>query len=189
MESKILRALAVLGVPGVALGVFYLLLKQFGFEFSKIGPVASAVIVIVFLFLVGGITFFALHLWSPKKIKPIDRNYSHTQNSNDNYQKKIPSIEMLKEMIYELSNTNRRLLIEMAKSPDGQYIGDLSLNESLNLTRGEIMYRGKDLESKGFINIQSLTDHCFRFSKSILVLVNNDIDYLKSILETYGGES
>jgi hypothetical protein len=65
MESRLLQILVVLGVPGAALGIFYLLLKQFGFEFSKIGSTASAVIAILFLLLVGGVTFFALHRWAP----------------------------------------------------------------------------------------------------------------------------
>jgi hypothetical protein len=60
MEDRILRALATLGVPGVALGVFYLLLRQFGFQFSTIDPVASAGIAILFLLLVAGVTFYAL---------------------------------------------------------------------------------------------------------------------------------
>jgi hypothetical protein len=60
MEAKILRTLATLGVPGVALGVFYLLLRQFGFQFTTIGPVASAAIAILFLLLVAGVTLYAL---------------------------------------------------------------------------------------------------------------------------------
>jgi hypothetical protein len=60
MEARILRTLAALGVPGVALGVFYLLLRQFGFQFSTIDPVASAGIAILFLLLVAGVTLYAL---------------------------------------------------------------------------------------------------------------------------------
>lgn len=60
MEARILRTLATLGVPGVALGVFYLLLRQFGFQFSTIGPIASASIAILFLLLVAGVTLYAL---------------------------------------------------------------------------------------------------------------------------------
>jgi hypothetical protein len=38
MKSRILQAMVVLGVPWVALGVFYLLLQGFGFKLSTIGP-------------------------------------------------------------------------------------------------------------------------------------------------------
>ena len=65
MESRILKVLTVLGVPGVAIGVFYLLLRIFSFEFSAIDPTWSALIAIVFLLVVGGVTAFALHRWSP----------------------------------------------------------------------------------------------------------------------------
>lgn len=69
MEHRVFRILVTLGVPGVALGVFYLLLKSFSFEFSQIPPIFSGVIVIVFLIIVGGITLFALFRWSPPLTK------------------------------------------------------------------------------------------------------------------------
>jgi hypothetical protein len=67
MESRVLKALVVLGVPGVALGVFYLLLRQFGFSFSTIGAGASAGIAVLFLVIVGGVILFALHRWAPQR--------------------------------------------------------------------------------------------------------------------------
>jgi hypothetical protein len=66
MERKLLKTLAVLGVPGVALGVFYLLLRTFDFQFSAIDQTWSAVIVIVFLLVVALVTIYALHRWSPR---------------------------------------------------------------------------------------------------------------------------
>ena len=66
MEPKLLKVLTVLGVPGVALGVFYLLLRMFDFRFSAIDPTWSAVTAIVFLLVVAAVTAFALHRWSPK---------------------------------------------------------------------------------------------------------------------------
>lgn len=67
METKFMRILVALGVPGVALGIFYLLLKSFHFQFSQVDAAWTAAIVIIFLLLVGGITLFALHRWSPIK--------------------------------------------------------------------------------------------------------------------------
>jgi hypothetical protein len=67
MDQKIIKSLIVLGVPGVALGVFLLLMKSFSFNFSEIPPVLSGVIAILFLVLVGGVTVFALHRWSPER--------------------------------------------------------------------------------------------------------------------------
>ncbi|MFJ2529897.1 hypothetical protein [Pseudomonas helmanticensis] len=67
MESKFIKVLVGLGVPGVALGIFYLLLRSFNFEFSSINPTWSAIIVVLFLSIVGGVTVFALHRWSPEK--------------------------------------------------------------------------------------------------------------------------
>jgi len=70
VESKLLRNLTVLGVPGVTLGVFYLLLRGFGFQFSTVGPTASAIVVVIFLLVVGGVTSFALHRWAPPRPGP-----------------------------------------------------------------------------------------------------------------------
>jgi len=188
MESRLLKILVVLGVPGVALGVFYLLLKQFGFEFSRIGSNASAIIAMTFLLLVGGITFFALHRWGPSKGQQYDSIDRNTKKRGKDHQKTIPNLEGLKEMINGLSKTNRQLLLEIARSPssDGQYVSDLALNENLMLSRGEIVYRGKELESNGFLEILLQTDQRFRFSQSVLHLVDHNMDFLKSLLVNDG---
>lgn len=67
METKLLKGLIVLGVPGVALGVFYLLLNRFNFQFEIISPALSALIAILFLLIAGGVTLFALHRWTPPR--------------------------------------------------------------------------------------------------------------------------
>jgi hypothetical protein len=70
MESKIIRSLVVLGVPGVALGIFFLLLRQFNFSFATIEPTLAAVIAILFLVIVGSVTFYAIHRWAPQNTLP-----------------------------------------------------------------------------------------------------------------------
>jgi hypothetical protein len=64
-ETKLIKVLTVLGVPGVALGVFYLLLKDFSFSFSEVPPSLSALIAILFIAVVGSVAIYALHRWSP----------------------------------------------------------------------------------------------------------------------------
>lgn len=87
MESKILRIVVALGVPGVALGVFYLLLRGFGFNFAPINPVWSAMIAIVFLILVSGITTYALHLWRPTSSRSESpQNDTVTQSVSDDHE-------------------------------------------------------------------------------------------------------
>jgi hypothetical protein len=67
METKFIRALVGLGIPGVALGIFYLLFKAFSFQFSQVDKSWTGVIVVLFLVIVGGITFYALHRWAPQR--------------------------------------------------------------------------------------------------------------------------
>jgi len=64
MESKFIRVLVILGVPCAALGVSYLLFRQFNFQFQVINSLWSAVIVILFLMIVFGITFYSIQRWS-----------------------------------------------------------------------------------------------------------------------------
>jgi hypothetical protein len=65
MESRVLKTLVALGIPGVALGVFYLLLSKFGFSFEAIEPAAAALIAVLFLIVVAVITLYSLHRWAP----------------------------------------------------------------------------------------------------------------------------
>lgn len=69
METKFIRPLIALGIPGVALGTFYLLLKKFDFKFSQVDSTWTAVVALVFLLIVGSITFYALHKWAPASNK------------------------------------------------------------------------------------------------------------------------
>ncbi|MDR7024234.1 hypothetical protein [Pseudomonas peli] len=66
MDINFIRPLIALGIPGVALGIFYLLMKPQSFEFSKIDPTWSAIIVLCFLIITGAVTLYALHRWAPK---------------------------------------------------------------------------------------------------------------------------
>jgi len=75
-------------VPGVALGVFYLLLRSFNFRFSEIEPTWAAIIAVIFLVIVGAITIFALHRFAPAATPAQDHSLQH---------KKTERIETRKE--------------------------------------------------------------------------------------------
>jgi len=61
------QVFAGLGVPGLALGVMYMLFRRFRWEFAKVQAKWVGPIVVLFLALVGGITFYALSLFSPAR--------------------------------------------------------------------------------------------------------------------------
>jgi hypothetical protein len=67
MDAWSLRIFASLGIPGIVIGVFYLLLRRFNFQFATIGPAESAAIVVLFLLIVAGVTVFALWHVLPSK--------------------------------------------------------------------------------------------------------------------------
>lgn len=68
MEAKIFKSLIMLGVPGVSIGAFFLLLRSFNFTFETIPAVLSGTIALVFLLVVGAVTLFALDRYAPKKL-------------------------------------------------------------------------------------------------------------------------
>ncbi|MGA2937093.1 MAG: hypothetical protein ABSF52_08350 [Syntrophobacteraceae bacterium] len=84
METKFIRVLATLGIPGVALGIFYLLLRAFNFQFSQVDAAWTAAIVIIFLLIVGGITIFALHKWAPIRPQQLRAEWPQPVGQNQN---------------------------------------------------------------------------------------------------------
>ncbi len=67
METRILRLLVSLGVPGVALGIFYLLFRSFKWEFAQVPAVWVGPIVVLFMVLTTSVVFYALTRWAPSK--------------------------------------------------------------------------------------------------------------------------
>lgn len=64
-QVELWKVFTSLGVPGLALGVFYMLFRKFEWQFSKVPRAWVGPIVILFLVLTAGIIFYALTLWAP----------------------------------------------------------------------------------------------------------------------------
>ena len=62
-----------LGVPGLALGVFYMLFRTFSFDFPAVPSKWVGPIIVLFMLLTSSVTFYALSLWSPS---PLDKTTS-----------------------------------------------------------------------------------------------------------------
>lgn len=65
MESKLFKIFASLGVPGLALGVFYMLFKKFNWQFPIVPTEWVGPIIVLFMLLVSGIVFYALTIYKP----------------------------------------------------------------------------------------------------------------------------
>ena len=164
METKLIRVLAVLGVPGVALGIFYLILKKFNFEFEKIGEFWSAIIAILFLLIVGGITLYTLRLWAPKKTeKTLDNE--HAKNPNDKNLKTETNIVL--KLSDEIQNKN--IIFGLLHVRDGKD----QVDDKGQLLNKEIYF--KELDRHGTLHACVLyTEHlgfqfkCFVDHKGVL---------------------
>ncbi|MET0395857.1 MAG: hypothetical protein ABW277_03460 [Longimicrobiaceae bacterium] len=67
LGEKFWKIVAGLGVPGLALGVLYALLRVFNWDLAPIPASWLTVLVVLFLVVVGTITLLALHYWRPAR--------------------------------------------------------------------------------------------------------------------------
>jgi hypothetical protein len=66
MDVKYWKALAALGVPGVALGAFYKLYDKFDWPLKSLAPELVFILVLVFMVLIAAVVVFTLFLWRPR---------------------------------------------------------------------------------------------------------------------------
>jgi hypothetical protein len=67
MELNLFKIFISLGVPGLALGVFYMLFKVFKWDFPKVPVKWVGPIVVIFMILVFSLTFYTVTLWAPNE--------------------------------------------------------------------------------------------------------------------------
>jgi hypothetical protein len=65
MPEEVWKIFVGLGVPGLALGIFYALLRVFSWDLSILNPILQVGLAVLFLLIVSGITLIALRLWRP----------------------------------------------------------------------------------------------------------------------------
>lgn len=115
METKIIKSLIVLGVPGVLLGIFFLLFREFEFEFDTISSTWAAIIAIIFLVVVGLITFYGLQQWSPH------RNDSDDVSNDSGNSKYEITTEYQQAAAFQISWLIMSLLSNNARHPEALY--------------------------------------------------------------------
>jgi hypothetical protein len=85
---EIWKVFASLGVPGLALGILYLLFRRFHWKLPSVPQAWIGPLLLLFMFIVGGIVVYALTLWRPE--------YSANSGSSDTSisSQKRPDIEL-----------------------------------------------------------------------------------------------
>jgi hypothetical protein len=66
MDVKFWKALAALGVPGVALGLFYRLYDKFDWPLKSLPPDLVFILILVFMALIAAVVILTLFLWRPR---------------------------------------------------------------------------------------------------------------------------
>lgn len=83
-QVELWKVFISLGVPGLTLGVFYMLFRKFEWQFSKVPRQWVGPIVVLFLILTAGIIFYALTLWAPQNGNRETENRSNISTTGDN---------------------------------------------------------------------------------------------------------
>ncbi len=127
MEVKLWEIFTSLGVPGVALGVLYMLFSRFNWKLPIVPKKWVGPLLLVFMFIVGGIVFYTLSIWAP---------YQHTNDLSENKPKKTHDN---KHLLKEESITSDHLdetdnLFFYSNIPDEQ----IRRNISKELERGGV---------------------------------------------------
>lgn len=93
------------------------------------------------------------------------------------------SLDALKRKLDRISETNAHIIKVVGKSGQyGIYVNEIATKT--NQTRDEVVYRLKDLEKEGLLEVLSLTDMNARLNEDVLkVLGANAGDFLASYLK------
>jgi pimeloyl-ACP methyl ester carboxylesterase len=97
----------------------------------------------------------------------------------------VLSLERLIEIASGLSANQKKLLTRVSKSEDGVYVGHLM--SDLQWSRPEVVYRGRDLQSLGLIEIKDLTDQLFVLSKIVKKLIGLHREVVVNIIQSNEG--
>lgn len=94
----------------------------------------------------------------------------------------IESLDALGEIVSGLSTTQLAMLRHVASSYEhGVHIPDLQ--DTLGLSRQEVVYRARDLQSAGLVKIEILTDQCVFLSPSVGALLARSPGAVRAILD------
>lgn len=83
MEPEIWKIFVSLGVPGLALGVLYMLFRQFNWQFPQVPRSWVGPIVVLFILTTAGLIYAALYFWAP--VHPSTRTELTASNTRASY--------------------------------------------------------------------------------------------------------
>jgi len=140
MDARVWRVFASLGIPGVALGVFYALYRGLGFTFSPVPASWTGPIVVLFLLVVGGITFFALERYAPDRKPPqrLDDVLSLYETLRAGLASPIQNVEQIRRIANSTDPNRQRYLREFSNLQAASFLEVEAIREALKaLEQGE----------------------------------------------------
>jgi len=170
-EVNFIKILISLGVPGVALGIFYLLYNKFSFGRNTIPKKYYGPLSVIFLLLVAVVVIFALHLWSPK---------------NDNGK----VIHNKGVIIEENSGVFIDKYFEEVYKPDFEemtYYEQGDAKRIIGLLRDEELLEAEELLNSFSPTTEEGREFLNRYKTSFFFANGDYLSALKSVLERYEG--
>lgn len=102
------KVFASLGVPGVALGVFFMLFRKFQFESLRIPRKQVFPTVVLFMLLTSSLIFYALTLWAPKD-REVKSNQETSKSSTAVVVPTQPPKQQASKPVAEVKTTTTKL--------------------------------------------------------------------------------
>lgn len=98
MEAKIWKTVAGLGIPGVALFVFYKLYDKFEWDFAGVSPDQMFYLAVIAMVIIAAVVIYALFIHRPRGGEPIVHKY-------DRLREGLPTPEQNVSLIQQIANS------------------------------------------------------------------------------------
>ena len=135
-EIDLFRIFVRLGVPGLAIGIFYMLFKRFKWELPKVPKAWVGPIIVIFMLIVATITLYALTIFAPTKPEGPrlneSRNNSNDKVSNSKSDKPILNINALNDYLIKVSWNNLQSVsnLFLMKCDNNRYYEPIAIKKS-----------------------------------------------------------
>ena len=135
-EFDLWKVFVSLGVPGLAIGVFYMLFRRFDWKLPEVSRPWAGPLLLVFMLLVGGVVLFALEKFAPSQAAASGDSTAKT--SAITYKKEILALRGDFEALEQYPNTATAIEQEAAR------LGSLMSNlrdDKLDMARRILKYQ------------------------------------------------
>jgi hypothetical protein len=125
-------------------------------------------------------TLKSIDLLATHQPMPVEAEIATTPLSEEKRAERALTLDQLSDKVRYLSSEQRELLAMIYRAPRGAMVVDVQ--DALDITRSEAVYRARDLASAGLIEIVTQTDQCFMLRRQVRELNKADPESVERIV-------